>query len=353
MKIEKSINPTKLAETITRFTYFVQYIDKKQGFISFRDNNSFLGKEEDYKSRIAEKAREELNSAKWEQSWIGTGKIAACAKKAMNKAANLVNMHQHIDFKNRLDPSNSRYEKDAERVLFDLYSNPQCEEADVFARAMDVFGAKYGTLAYLFFIKDDTRFLPISTNHFDKGFDYLGIDFTTSRSCTWDNYMIFVGIIREIYEVMRETLPIMGELRLIDAHSFVWVIQQDRFIDWIPGKDESVQIELETEKYLQNPIEGAGGKRMSHSNVFVRSAEVVKETRKRAKGICQYCRQPAPFTDKNGNPYLEVHHIQWLSRGGEDSTVNTVALCPNCHTRMHILDKPEDVELLKKCVRGI
>ena len=40
----------------------------------------------------------------------------------------------------------------------------------------------------------------------------------------------------------------------------------------------------------------------------------------------------------------------WLSRGGEDSTENTVALCPNCHTRMHILDEPEDVEKLKSVI---
>ena len=80
------------------------------------------------------------------------------------------------------------------------------------------------------------------------------------------------------------------------------------------------------------------------------SAEVVKETRKCANGVCQLCKQPAPFTDKNGNPYLEMHHIVWLSRGGEDSSKNTVALCPNCHTRMHVLDKSEDVEKLKRVV---
>lgn len=40
----------------------------------------------------------------------------------------------------------------------------------------------------------------------------------------------------------------------------------------------------------------------------------------------------------------------WLSRGGEDSIANTVALCPNCHTRMHILDKPEDVDKLQEVI---
>ena len=43
MKIEKSINPTKLAETITSFTYFVQYIDKKQGLLNMNDGDYEYG----------------------------------------------------------------------------------------------------------------------------------------------------------------------------------------------------------------------------------------------------------------------------------------------------------------------
>lgn len=47
--------------------------------------------------------------------------------------------------------------------------------------------------------------------------------------------------------------------------------------------------------------------------------------------------------NKQGEPYLETHHIVWLARGGEDSIENTVALCPNCHKKMHVLDLPTDV----------
>lgn len=48
-------------------------------------------------------------------------------------------------------------------------------------------------------------------------------------------------------------------------------------------------------------------------------------------------------------PYLETHHIVWLARGGEDTIFNTVALCPNCHKRMHILDLEADkTKLLSK-----
>ncbi|WP_173912937.1 HNH endonuclease [Acinetobacter sp. Marseille-Q1618] len=82
---------------------------------------------------------------------------------------------------------------------------------------------------------------------------------------------------------------------------------------------------------------------------YVRSAYVVEYAKRLAKGVCQLCDQPAPFHDKNGIPYLETHHIVWLARGGEDMIFNTVALCPNCHKRMHLLDLEEDkVKLLSR-----
>ncbi|MEN8398425.1 HNH endonuclease [Acinetobacter towneri] len=84
---------------------------------------------------------------------------------------------------------------------------------------------------------------------------------------------------------------------------------------------------------------------------YVRSAYVVEYAKRLAKGVCQLCDQPVPFHDKKGIPYLETHHIVWLARGGEDTISNTVALCPNCHKRMHLLDLEEDkVKLLSRVV---
>ncbi|WP_429768681.1 HNH endonuclease [Acinetobacter towneri] len=84
---------------------------------------------------------------------------------------------------------------------------------------------------------------------------------------------------------------------------------------------------------------------------YVRSAYVVEYAKRLAKGVCQLCDQPTPFHDKKGIPYLETHHIVWLARGGEDTISNTVALCPNCHKRMHLLDLEEDkVKLLSRVV---
>ena len=34
-------------------------------------------------------------------------------------------------------------------------------------------------------------------------------------------------------------------------------------------------------------------------------------------------------------PFLEVHHVKRLAKGGADVPSNTVALCPNCHRAAH------------------
>ena len=63
-------------------------------------------------------------------------------------------------------------------------------------------------------------------------------------------------------------------------------------------------------------------------NIIIRSYAL-----ERSKGVCEACDAPAPFTSKNGKPYLEVHHIIALSEGGSDHPINVAAICPNCHRR--------------------
>ncbi|MFP5111610.1 HNH endonuclease [Bacillaceae bacterium C204] len=45
---------------------------------------------------------------------------------------------------------------------------------------------------------------------------------------------------------------------------------------------------------------------------------------------------------------METHHIVWLSKGGDDTIENTVAICPNCHRKMHALNLAEDVRKLQE-----
>lgn len=77
-------------------------------------------------------------------------------------------------------------------------------------------------------------------------------------------------------------------------------------------------------------------KKKSVTIVFERNSDVVVEVLLRANGHCECCKSPAPFVRRtNNSPYLEVHHIKTLADGGEDTVVNAIALCPNCHRRVH------------------
>jgi len=69
---------------------------------------------------------------------------------------------------------------------------------------------------------------------------------------------------------------------------------------------------------------------------YKRNPDVVAEVLERAAGVCECCNKPAPFKkSKDKSPYLEVHHIIFLAKGGDDTVENAEALCPNCHRRKH------------------
>lgn len=83
--------------------------------------------------------------------------------------------------------------------------------------------------------------------------------------------------------------------------------------------------------------------------VVYRRDPYLKEMVKRiAEGKCQFCGAKAPFIDRHGKPYLEEHHVKKLADGGNDVIENVVAVCPNCHRKIHILSAEEDVVILEK-----
>ena len=57
---------------------------------------------------------------------------------------------------------------------------------------------------------------------------------------------------------------------------------------------------------------------------------------RRADGTCEGCGDPAPFNKRaTGRPYLEPHHIRRRADAGPDHPRWIIALCPNCHRRVH------------------
>ncbi len=105
------------------------------------------------------------------------------------------------------------------------------------------------------------------------------------------------------------------------------------------------KLEKDAKKKASRPVASVVTTKTYH-----RDPTIAAYVKKRANGNCQLCGQKAPFTDTDGEPYLECHHIKWLSHGGMDSADNCVALCPNCHRKMHVVNDPNDIKVLETAI---
>ncbi|GGI10910.1 HNH endonuclease [Gottfriedia solisilvae] len=116
---------------------------------------------------------------------------------------------------------------------------------------------------------------------------------------------------------------------------------------------EAAKLSIEELKKKALEANQKPGSRTTSATTYERDPFIAEFTKRRANGICDLCNLHAPFNNKIGDPYLESHHIEWLSKGGEDSIENTVALCPNCHKKMHIVNDLRDVRSLKEKYKSI
>lgn len=108
-----------------------------------------------------------------------------------------------------------------ERLLFDLYRGDR-QESEIFEQLSEATGAKYPLMAYLFFLKDMDRFMPIQPTGFDRVFAEIGFDFRTLRNCSWENYAEFNRILDALRQPIAEAAG-LDAVRLVDAHSLLWV----------------------------------------------------------------------------------------------------------------------------------
>jgi 5-methylcytosine-specific restriction protein A len=132
------------------------------------------------------------------------------------------------------------------------------------------------------------------------------------------------------------------------VHAFVMAVQQ--------FKSKAVEEEVEsiTDAVLAKKAQDAPRMPKITSIVvesFARDRYVSEYAKRRACGKCDLCKRKAPFTSSNGKAYLECHHIDWLANKVSDSITNTVALCPNCHRKMHIVKDLNDIEALRERAR--
>lgn len=111
--------------------------------------------------------------------------------------------------------------KTVESCIFAIYRTEDDEQS--FAKAVELFGGKCSLLAYLFFIKDRSKYLPIATKTFDFIFPILGAELKTKFRCSWSNYATFLVLMTELKGMLAEALD-HAEVSLLDAHSFAWML---------------------------------------------------------------------------------------------------------------------------------
>lgn len=207
---------------------FKSFVKDRSGvdFVSFA-SNPYTEEQEGYKYKIHSAARDALNIQAWRKSDIGSGKIVAAMIEAIEiPKSNLVPWQAR--FGKAARPHQLLFEAKAhksqlpsiEKCLFTLYREEQNEKS--FDELVGIFGKTYPLLAYLFFLKDRSRFLPIAPTFFDRAFKYLGADFKTSHRCSWKNYSAYVDLLGELKAMLAESLAV--EVTLLDAHSFAWIL---------------------------------------------------------------------------------------------------------------------------------
>jgi hypothetical protein len=83
-----------------------------------------------------------------------------------------------------------------------------------------------------------------------------------------------------------------------------------------------------------------------------RARRHVEKLQKIYGGRCQICLFDP--RDRYGRTLCHGHHIQWLSRGGEDAVENLVLICPNHHAAVHQDDAVFDyADLTFRFTRGL
>lgn len=141
-------------------------------------------------------------------------------------------------------------------------------------------------------------------------------------------------------------------LMLLDGDS-PCLVSQSEYENFTRERERRVK-RLSTEELRRRALRARQdpGKRDVKGTYYNRDENVAGYTKRRANGRCDLCGESAPFMHKNGDPYLESHHVVWLKHGGPDTIENTVALCPNCHRRMHILDSDGDKKRLIEKIKS-
>ncbi|WP_279356194.1 hypothetical protein [Methylobacterium indicum] len=225
------IDPRGFREAFARFQVLVM---ARSGYAFTSFNEGLAAVWESYKPRLRDHARGLLRASAWSEAEIGSGTILNRMIEAIeiqDTRANLTNNlvfwqnrygHANRDHRALLEAgSNPKLRREIEGLLFNLFLGSADEDA-TFDRLSKLTFGKYPLLAYLYFLKDMDRFMPIQPTGFDRAFRALGIELSTLRQCSWANYSTCNWTLAALCPLIEAATGIK-KVRLVDAHSFCWI----------------------------------------------------------------------------------------------------------------------------------
>lgn len=367
---------------------FVRFLrTKNEDFKSFK-SSAFIDKEENYKYEVYEQAKESLEQQWWKQTDIGTGKIQGKVKDAIKtKLVYKYQWHNNnlVDWRKRDDFTKLPISKNLETTLFNFYKN-KIKDSDVFEEFLNL-GLSYQLIAYLYFIKDRNRYLPITQERFDEIFELIGIpEFKTSGRASRDNYKEYLDIIKQSRDFLKTKDP---NTTLLDAHSFLYILgsqmKEERFpftstvdtdiaveeittngIDNLQGDHTQLlevenQITFDDEKLAEELSDEIteqlfeGAKKTIIINAYERNVKARQLCIEHWKPICAVC--DFDFQEMYGDigkGFIHVHHLKPVSQIGETYEVDPIndlrPVCPNCHAMLHRPEETLTIEELKLIV---
>ena len=219
-------------EQFQRFKNLIPVHNKGHAFTNFHEG--VVAVWEGYKPHLRDHALGLLLPDAWTETQIGSGAIlqrtigAIEIQDSHGLTNNLVFWQNRFGHASRdhhalLEAvSNANLRRELERHLFALYRGDS-DEGTTFDHLSELTGAKYPLLAYLYFLKDMDRFMPIQPTTFDHAFRDLGLDLVTVRNCSWENFQRFNTALSEVRQALA-AMDGLTKVRLIDAHSFCWML---------------------------------------------------------------------------------------------------------------------------------
>ena len=350
--MDYTIDPALLEDALGELR---PHLERLAGGVPFRSfDHPAMDDHENYKYGVHAEARTALQLPFWKEETIGTGNIIKRVHNGLRRnvtwkhktySNNLLNWRETDEFAQRgAEPA-------MERTLFNFFKGRTGDETS-FERLREI-GLSYQFTAYLFFLKGDrNKYMPISQEGFNMAFEKLGVVgfLTTGKgSGTWENYLIYLDLIKQAQTLLRHRMGVA--VNLLDAHSFLWAVRGEPDV-WVSLPDEQEEVDADNHGTAQIEFKEEGDQKAFPEGIEVfnlhksyeRSSELV--TAAKAKYAKEYPELPcaicgfsfAACYGKYGIGYIEAHHtipVSEMQPGSTTRIEDLVMVCANCHKMLH------------------